>query len=75
MSQKVIKWTKDGGYCDYSCKGLLYFNGSFWFHFYCFVDGLLYFLRNKFTHYGTDPLFTRDWFEIGTERFHMRSSS
>ena len=33
-----------GGYSDYSCActGLLYFNASLLFHFYCFVDSVVF---------------------------------
>ena len=36
MTLKVIKWTKEGysgGYSDYSCGGLFYFNVFFGFSF------------------------------------------
>ena len=36
------------GYSDYYCRVLLYSNVSFWFHFYCFVDSVVFVLhRNK----------------------------
>ena len=48
VSQKVIKWKKRdysdrGGYSDYSCSGLFYSNISVSFHFYCFVDSVVFF--------------------------------
>ena len=48
MSQKVMKWTKEG-YSDHSCRGIFYL--SFFFHFQLFrrFSCPLYFLRNKFT--------------------------
>ena len=50
MTQKVIKWTKEGysgGYSDYSCGGLLYFNVFFWFQFYCFADSVVLFTSSE----------------------------
>ena len=38
---------KIGGYPDYYCGGLLYSNVSFWFHFYCFVDLVDFFISSE----------------------------
>ena len=46
VSQKVIK-RKRGGYTDYYCRGLFYSNVSFWFHFYCFVDSVIFFTSSE----------------------------
>ena len=35
-----------GGYSDYHCRGLFYSNVSFWFHFYCFVDSVVFFVSS-----------------------------
>ena len=44
VSQKVIK---QRGYSDCSCRELIYSNVSFWFHFYCFVDSVVYFTSSE----------------------------
>ena len=48
MSPKIDKKDNRGailieGYFGYYCGGLLYFNISVWFHFYCFVDWVFLF--------------------------------
>ena len=36
-----------GGYSDYYCRGIFYSNVSFWFHFYCFVDSVVFFISSE----------------------------
>ena len=36
-----------GGYSDYYSGGLFYSNVSFWFHFYCFVDSVVFFTSSE----------------------------
>ena len=47
VSKKGEKWLKGGysdrGYSDNHCKRPLYSMYSFWFHFYCFVDSVVFF--------------------------------
>ena len=34
-------------YSDYYCRGLFYSSVSLWFHFYCFVDSVVFFTSSK----------------------------
>ena len=48
----MIKWTKDiafliGDYSDHYFRGLFYSNVSFRFHFYCFVDSVVFFTSSE----------------------------
>ena len=35
------------GYSDYYCRGLFYANAFFWFHFYSFVDSVVFFVSSE----------------------------
>ena len=43
LSRKVIKWR----YSDHSCGGLFHSNISFWFHFYWFLDSVVFFTSSE----------------------------